>query len=408
MPPLRPLAAPEDLLRLRWAALALQLGFVLALASAQPLPWRLLAGLGLLLGLLGQLFSLRRPAPATLPAALIALDTALLGLLLWANGGALSGFTSLYLLYPALAGAILSPRATGATVGLVLLGYAAMLAHLPPTAGHHHGPPGHDLRGHAISMFLAVAIASPLLAFALLRARLTLAQADERLDLARRSEEQGRRLSSLATLAAGAAHELATPLGTIAVVAGEQLRKAAPGSEEARDAALVRTEVERCRRVLSELAADVGAGSGEAHRAITLDDLLDLCLEGQTEQIEVDLPEALEERTVHLPPRLVAQAVRRLLGNAVQASPEGRAVRLRLLLDGEALCVEVEDQGEGMAPEVLSRASEPFFSTREGGMGLGLWFARTVAERLGGGLRLRSRPGEGTVASLRVRAGGEA
>lgn len=408
----RTLVAPAELLRLRWAVVAVQ---VLLLAWAVHSEGGALLVVAIVAGLAslgGQVYGQLRPGGEPLIGGLLAIDIGVLTLLLVANGGALSGFTSLFLLYPALAAAILSPRLAWAACLMVLLCYGGMLLQLPAPAidpHAHHRPAGsaedHDMRGHAISMFLAVAIASPVMVLALLRARATLALADARLLDARQAEEQGRRLASLATLAAGASHELATPLATIAVAARELQRRAAADSAESQDATLIRQQVDRCRRVLQELSADVGAGSGEQHRTVPLGDLLELVLEGHGDEVEVEMDTALDERRWTLPPRLVAQAVRRLIGNALQASAPGKLVRLRVSIDADRLRLEVEDQGAGMSAEVLSRASEPFFTTRPEGTGLGLWFARTVAEHLGGTLALRSEAGRGTTATLTLPEG---
>ncbi len=409
--PLRPLAIPAEVLRLRWAVVAVQaplLGWAVHAQGPGLLPFAVLA---LALSLGGQLLCQRFRAGDLPVAGLLAVDIGILTLLLVANGGATSGFTSLFLLYPALAATVLSPRLAWAACALVLLCYGGMLLELPapPVDPHaHHAPPGaggHDMRGHAISMFLAVGIASPVLVLALLRARATLALADARLLIARQAEEQGRRLASLATLAAGASHELATPLATIAVAAGELGRKTAADSAEGQDVALIRQAVERCRRVLQELSADVGAGSGEQLRTVALGDVLELILEGHGDEIEVEMDEALEEQPWTLPPRLLAQAVRRLIGNALQASPAGRSVLLRVSIRSSGLHFEVQDQGSGMSAEVLARATEPFFTTRPEGTGLGLWFAQSVAEHLGGTLSLRSEPGRGTVAGIHLTNG---
>lgn len=411
--PLRPLAIPAEVLRLRWAVVAVQapmLGWAVFSQGSALLPF---AAVALVLSLAGQLLCQRFRAGDLPVALLLAVDIGILTLLLVANGGATSGFTSLFLLYPALAATVLSPRLAWAACALVLFCYGGMLLELPaPAVGPHahHAPPGaasgvvqgHDMRGHAISMFLAVGIASPVLVLALLRARSTLALADARLLAARQAEEQGRRLASLATLAAGASHELATPLATIAVAAGELGRRASSDSPEGRDAALIRQAVERCRRVLQELSADVGAGSGEQQRCVPLGDVLELILEGHGDEVEVEMDESLEERRWTLPPRLLAQAVRRLIGNALHASAPGLPVLLRVRTGSYGLTIEVQDQGSGMSADVLARATEPFFTTRPDGTGLGLWFAQSVAEHLGGTLSLRSEPGRGTTASLHL------
>jgi two-component system sensor histidine kinase RegB len=103
-----------------------------------------------------------------------------------------------------------------------------------------------------------------------------------------------------------------------------------------------------------------------------------------------------------VPVRPLVQALAGLVTNAVAAA--GTAVELRCALEAGALRVEVRDHGPGMAPEVLARAGEPFFTTKEpgSGMGLGLFLARTVVERLGGTLQLESKPGAGTRAIATV------
>ena len=115
------------------------------------------------------------------------------------------------------------------------------------------------------------------------------------------------------------------------------------------------------------------------------------------------MSDELAERPWTAPPRLVAQALLRLLGNAAQRlTPPGEDGDLRVTCTDQASALEVADYGHGMSPEVLARATEPFFTTRQHGvgMGLGLWFVRSVAENLGGKLSLTSVQGQGTTAVL--------
>lgn len=399
---LHPLVHPAELRRLRWAVVAGQAAAALTAVSLDPAAPRARLFTLVSAAALSQLFLAMRgfaPGPRAV-LALIGLDALLLTGLLAITGAGLSPFTALYLVFPVMAALVLSPAgAWGATAGV--LGAYGLLLFVP--AGEHADHPGMGGPGsHAAGMFAAVALASPFLVQTLLRTRRALTLAEEERARARAADARATRLTSLATLAAGAAHELSSPLGTIAVAAKEIERRAGEcGVLD--DARLIGQEVRRCRQVLDELSADVGSGAAEAARPVSVGDLVDLIVHDQPD-VELELPQELEEVVVRLPPRLVAQAARRLLGNARDASPPGRAPSLKVELDGEILRLIAEDHGEGMTPEVLARAGEPFFTTKpEGaGRGLGLWFTRSVASSVGGALTLGSRPGEGTRATLEV------
>ena len=93
-------------------------------------------------------------------------------------------------------------------------------------------------------------------------------------------------------------------------------------------------------------------------------------------------------------------AVLNLVLNALQATPSGGAIALESGGDARTLAIRVRDSGEGMGEELLPRVFDAFFTTREGGTGLGLPIARRIVEAHGGSLVLRSREGEGTLAEL--------
>ena len=98
-------------------------------------------------------------------------------------------------------------------------------------------------------------------------------------------------------------------------------------------------------------------------------------------------------------------AVLNLVLNALQATPAEGKVVIGVRGDAEGLAIDVRDTGEGMAEDVLPRALEAFFTTREGGTGLGLPITRRIVEAHGGTLAIRSREGEGTVATVSLPAG---
>ncbi|HEY1906467.1 MAG TPA: HAMP domain-containing sensor histidine kinase [Myxococcaceae bacterium] len=399
------------LVRLRWAAALLFLLLALAARAVFHIPVPLLA-VGVVWGLqiltnvaLAVRVRRHRTVRTTTVFALMALDTLLLTVLLALSGGPGNPFSVLYLVDVALGAVVLTSALTWALLGLVLLCFGALFLPMPwsPAATLGHA----DLmRLHLRGMWVAFALAGCTLVAFVLRVRRALAEREAELSRERERAQRRDRLASLATLAAGTAHALGSPLSTIAVAAHELERRLQSLPEAAEDARLIRTQVERCREALAWMSTEAGQSPGEMLHPQPVSLLLDEALEGlpEPERVLIELQEGVREATAALPVRAVGQSVQALVRNALQASPPGRPVLLRLGLDGDRLRVEVEDQGEGMAPEVLARAGEPFFSTRGSGhgLGLGLFVARSLAEQLGGDLSLVSVREEGTRARLTV------
>jgi two-component system sensor histidine kinase RegB len=329
-------------------------------------------------------------------AGMLALDTALFTWWLSTTGGSYNAMSLLYLSIALMAAFGLPRREAWGVTALTVAAFGWLYAGDAPHAHHAH----HDMASHLLGMYLAYVAVAVLLTGAVLRARAALAEAARQEARARALQERTQRVAALASLAAGAAHELATPLSTILLVAGE-LERTSEG-EAREDLALIREEVERCRGVLGQLSAEAGAGMGEAGRWVSLEGLA-------AEIVDRDVPDLVVQTSppgasVQAPVRLLGQVVRRLVGNARRASAAGVQVRLELACAEGELVISVIDEGTGMSPEVVERAVEPFFTTRAPGegTGLGLFFVHSVAEHLGGSLTLRSKLGEGTTACLRL------
>ncbi|MFI4876297.1 MAG: ATP-binding protein [Blastopirellula sp. JB062] len=228
----------------------------------------------------------------------------------------------------------------------------------------------------------------------------------------RRAELQRARsekLEALGTLAAGAAHELSTPLATIAVVAKEVQRELAgmPVSDDLKaDMALIRTELDRCRHILDQMSSDAGQATGEP--------LVDVSTKQLAEEIRSLLESRLVDRlrisdrssdaVIRAPRHLLAQALRGLIKNAFDASPEGNEVVVLLERTAKHLVMTIQDEGPGMPPEILSRIGEPFFTTKDpgAGTGLGIFLAKNVIERIDGTLRIESNSHEGTTVVVQL------
>jgi two-component system sensor histidine kinase RegB len=157
------------------------------------------------------------------------------------------------------------------------------------------------------------------------------------------------------------------------------------------------------------MAARAGENAGEPLVPVRVADWVTRALDGLpgAERVALDASGATEG-FVRGPPRGLERALRVLLQNALQASGEDSPVELRATARGSSVVVEVVDRGSGMPPDVLARAGEPFFTTKEPGRGsgLGLFLARALLEQLGGELELESAPGRGTTARIVLPAAG--
>jgi two-component system sensor histidine kinase RegB len=403
------------LARLRWLALLAQAGAVLLLPrlfGATVDTWPLLGVIaGTALSNVALVAWLRR-APRVdewMLASVMALDFMLLTALLQLSGGASNPFTVLYLVHIALAAVVLHTRyawflsalASGCFFALFVLpsGHAA-----DPMAGHQHHQMagGGEMSMHLRGMWVAFAVAASAIAYFVTRVTKDLDQQRALAAEAHLRALRSEKLASLATLAAGAAHELSTPLGTIAILAKELERNLGKdlGTEAdcVADARLIREEVERCKHILRQMASDAGESAGEAFADTPLTAMCARALEGVADanRVKLDLPDL----AVHMPPRAFAGAFRGLIRNALQASTDD--VDVRATQQGSELWIEVVDRGQGMPADVLSRVGEPFFTTKETGrgMGLGVFLARALTERLGGALELSSEVGKGTRARV--------
>lgn len=222
-------------------------------------------------------------------------------------------------------------------------------------------------------------------------------------ETARRSEQ----LAALGTLAAGLAHELNNPLGTILL--GVEL--AAQAEDDATlDEALagIRRDVERCSHIVKSMLR-FGRNEPSEKRPLSLNRVVRAARDDAREVVDrrclvldlaTDLP-LVEGNATEL-----GQVLLNLIQNAVHASPVGARIEITTRRrDGDVEC-RVRDRGRGMSSETASRARDPFFTTRQssGGSGLGLSVSHGIVVEHRGLLSIESREGEGTVVRIRLPA----
>jgi two-component system sensor histidine kinase RegB len=403
--PLATESAPELVLRwlvpLRFLAAAAQI-VALAIAAAflrLPLPYAALAvvpGVTLLSNV------------ALMLASVLVLDTLLFTLLLQLSGGPDNPFSAIYAIYVAMAAMLGCARATWLVASLSAAGYAFLFRwHVEQHFWHAPVSPGIPIQLHAFGMWVAVAVVAIVISYFIGRITQTLREREAALRSISEFASRNARLASLTTLAAGAAHELGSPLGTIAVVArdiGRGVGGAIDPASLAEDARLLRSEVERCRAILERMSGRAALLASEAEPALLAEDVAGVLGAGELGEAALRL-----ELAVDAPPDAslgarsdFAAMVLPLVRNSLAASASDARIRVHVALASGRVRVEVRDEGHGMSAEVLARAGEPFFTTRPPGRGtgLGLFVVRLHAERLGGTQNVSSTPGRGTTAGV--------
>jgi two-component system sensor histidine kinase RegB len=410
---LAPNLALPWVLRLRYGMVAGEAAIILGVAYGfrldLPLLWTL-APLAIILVsnvLLGRLRVLALRAPQQTLGAIFCLDTLCLTVMLGLTGGPMNPFSLLYLVQITLSAVVLQKAWTWALGVLSTTCFGLLFFfHSPSSAFQtHHVDQG--LSPHLIGMWIAFVIAAALITFFTGKIADELRTREQEVLILQDQLAKNERLASLVTLATGAAHELGTPLGTIAVVAKELERYAAEISTDnavLEDARLIRSEVERCRRILERMSAQSAEPMGEAPRSVLVRDLFTQVVsqfsDSQQALLKVELAD--EALTAVLPTQATAQSLAALVQNALDANIDQRPVLITATGAGSELRIAVRDHGHGMPASVLRRIAEPFFTTKEPGkgMGLGTFLVRTFAESLGGNVLFDSLPNEGTTVTL--------
>jgi len=386
---------------MRWGALATEAGAILVATRVLgvELPfapiWSLVA-----VGALSNVWLVSRKGRAGHLGAFFVFDVMLLTGMLYLSGGPTNPFSIIYVVYIAMSAVMLTPRWTWTIAGLSIVSFAALFVVHVPSEHLGHAGQGGSFQAHLYGMFIALVLAVALITFFVSQLSLELRRRERALAEAEERTHRWGKLASIATLAAGAAHELGTPLGTIAVAAKEMERQArkVPGGEGlVEDAKLIHEELERCRVVLDRMAAAGGEHVGETLRSISIEDLF--------AEVRARLGPDQGERwitmtdvaSIEAPREALVQMVENIARNGFDACETGRVA---LEVRGLPRAVELRfvDEGRGMDEATVERATEPFFTTKNAGdrMGLGLFLARTLVDSLGGQLTIESATGQGT------------
>lgn len=405
----------DTILRLRWLAALGQLVAIFIVAQGLEfdvpiVPCVIIVTFSALLNLALQIAfnPMQRLEPAY-AAALLAFNIVELGGLLYFTGGLQNPFSFLFLV-PVLISATVLPIRLTIALGCLAVACASALFfyHLPLPWDGGDDPlvlPPIYLIGVWLSILLAIGVTS-LYAFQVTEEARQLSDALAATELVLTREQH---LTQLDGLAAAAAHELGTPLSTIFLISRE-LEKTAHDPAIAGDLKTVREQAQRCRDILSKIAQL--SSSGAPFDNMKLSTLIEEAVAPHRDfgiNIKVRLAVAATPEPVAARNPAILYGVGNILENAVDFAHQ--TVEVNAWWNAETIEIVVSDDGPGIAPDMLKRIGEPYLSRRRGadeaqnargGLGLGVFIARTLLERTGAKVSFTNRtfPDHGAVVQI--------
>ena len=332
-------------------------------------------------------------------AVQLACDLFIHSALLYFSGGSTNPFVSYYLVPLTIAAVTLPWRYSVILSGIALTMYTLLLAQFYPLETF----PMYREKMQIYGMWLSFALAAAVITFFAARMAEELRRQEELRAIRREEGLRDQQLLAVATQAAGAAHELGTPLATMSVLINEMLQDHHdPMLRE--DLSVLQDQVKLCKQTLQQL---VRAAENNRRLAVDMQDV-SVWLNEALDRWHLMRPEAtyrLQRKGEGSEPRLapppdLTQALLNLLNNAADACPEGLEVRLDW--DSETLTISIRDHGAGVPLAIAEQIGKPFFTTKGKGFGLGLFLSKASVTRAGGSVKLYSHEEGGTLTELRL------
>lgn len=362
---------------------------------------------------------LRKPEPVSESEIFwhLVFDVLILTIVFYRTGGATNPFVFYFLVPITIASATLHRHFSVLLTGLTLAAYTVLLffyepfhllsvqLNLMPVDGMpmHHDHHAHQLsdafNSHTFGMWLNFLLSAGLITWFVTRMSGALREQDNQIADQRERLLQKEQIVAIGALAAGAAHELGTPLSTMTVLVQDMDERLPSGHDLKPDMAILSGQLKQCRTILS----------GLRQQAMNPNQTPSLTLKEYGESLEQKMSilhpsRVFTWRILHgideviAPELMVQQVVVNLLNNAAEASKA--QVMWQMSIRHQAFILEISDDGEGIDPTIAERLGKPYVSSKPNGMGIGFFLSHATVNQWGGSLRLESRPDGGTKTEL--------
>lgn len=346
-----------------------------------------------------------KPVPNTELFGQLCVDVLALSLLLYYSGGSTNPFVSLYLLPLVIAAATLPGRYTWSMAGLTSACYSVLMFYYIPLPHNHQHDGDSAFNAHVVGMWLGFVFSTVVVAYFVVKMAQAVRNRDEALTRVREEILRNERIVALGTQAAGAAHELGTPLSTMAVVIGELQHETAtqPGWRDA--LVILNEQVRGCKRILDKILANAQVSVDTSLQPVDrlmAEVLNEWQLLRPTAQYQYHSDGDQPAPLVSVDATLRA-ALMNLLNNAADAAPASdnqQTIEIRSHWDTANFTLEIHDHGKGLSEEAELKAGSAFFTTKKDGHGIGLFLANATLERMGGSVRLFNREQGGATTEI--------
>ena len=339
--------------------------------------------------------------------------------ILYFTGGATNPFTWFFLLPLIIAATVLPQTFTWYLVifasscyTILMLYYEPLpiivpltIAEIPQQHNHHVMMDHEDIKIHVFGMWFGFVFSAVLVAYFIVGIADSLRKLDRKLANAREQALRNERVVALGTLAAGAAHEMGTPLGTMAILIHdlEQEFENSNSDDLCQKMKILREQVDRCKSALSVMSASAGAIRAESGRNMPISRYLDEVVASWREQnlgTELDyVKTGFEPSPAILAERTLTHALVNILNNSSDVSPHGITLRARWTF--EYAILDILDEGPGISPAISATLGKDPVSSKEHGLGVGLFLAFAAIERMGGKIKMQARTNKrGTVTRI--------
>ncbi len=333
-------------------------------------------------------------------------DIAAFSLLFYFSGGYSNPFIWMYLLPITVAAVALSALYAWLVASLSVISYTLlMFYHIPLSHLHMHAHQDAKLDIHLVGMWIGFVVSAVIVTIFIARIGRNLRDYDQKIADIREKALESERMLALGTLATSAAHELGTPLATMAVVSHELMQEYAHQPALLNQLALLQKQVLRCKEILSSITRHAGQARADAHQGVPLRDFLLEAIERWRDTrpataLEVTIDEGALNPYIIMD-RTLTQAIQNILDNAADESPE------RILFDAhwseKLLKIHIRDFGRGLTAEAQSQLGTPFFTSKnQQGMGLGVYLTLATLARYDGELRFNNHATGGVLTTVHL------